>query len=155
VHLEYLGTKAKLLETHLANSRLLLKKHSYERAILKSARFEKYNLSNLLREVLDQAVEKLSNDLYGPDAKYIRRQAFQSALTGIRKGKMTYENEPLLPRLLAYIEEFKTKSEALTKKEQAELIVVTKDQKLVISSIEKKIENSFVHSLPDIKHPKF
>jgi hypothetical protein len=157
VHLEYLGTKAKLLETHLANSRLQLKKHTYERAIsiLKSAeRFEKDNLSSLLRGVLDQAVEKLSNDLHGPDAKDIRRQAFQSALIGIRKGKMTYENEPLLPRLLAYIEEFKTKAEALTEKEQAELIGLTKDQKLVISSIDKKIEQAFVHGLPDIKHPK-
>ena len=157
IHKEYLGTKAKLLELHLENSKLQLKKHTYERAlnILKSTeRFEKDNLSHFLKDALDKSFDRLTQDLHGDAAKEIRKQAFQSALIGIRKGKMTYEKDPLLPRLLGYIDEFRVKAENLTEKEQAELLGLSKDQKAVIVGVDKKLEESFVHALPPIKHPR-
>ncbi|OMJ69054.1 hypothetical protein SteCoe_33323 [Stentor coeruleus] len=157
VHKEYLGTKAKLMEIHLENSRVLLKKHTYERAlnILKATdRFEKDNMSRVLRDALDKAVQKLGQDISGSEAKDIKKLAFQSALIGIRKGKMTYENDPLLPRLLNYIEDFKTKAEKMTEKEQAELLGLSKEQKAVIALSDKKAEESFTHTLPAIKHPR-
>ena len=157
VHGEYLGTKAKLLENHLENIRILLKKHTYERAlnILRSTeRFEKDNLSRALREGLDNAMKRLDDDINGKDSKEIKKLAFQSALIGIRKGKMTYENDPLLPRLIKYIDEFKANAEKMTEKEQAELLGLTKDQKAVVIGADKKIEETFIKALPPIKDPR-
>ena len=157
VHKEYIGTKAKLLEVHLENSKLALKRHTYERAIgilRATERYEKDNLSRVLREGIEQAVERLDKDLQGPALKEIRKQAFLSALIGIRKGKMTYEQDPLLPRLLGYIEEFKAKAEKMTEKQQAEALGLTKDQKDAIMSADKKVEEAFIKASPPIKHPK-
>jgi hypothetical protein len=157
VHQEYLGTKAKLLELHLENSKLLLKKHTYERAmsILRATeRFEKDNLTTVMRDVLDKAVARLGEDIKGAGAKEIKKQAFQDALNGIRKGKMRYENDPLLPRLLKYIEEFRAKAEKMTEAEQAQLLGLNKEQKAVIMGTDLKAEEAFVKSLPPIKHPR-
>lgn len=157
IHLEYLGTKAKLLEIHMENSKLRLKKHTYERAvsILKATeRFEKDNLALMLKNGVDHAMEKLDKDMKGDVMKEIRKQAFQSALIGIKKGKMTYENDPLLPRLVKYIDEFRIKAEKLTEEEQAEAFGLTKDQKNVIMGVDKKLEEAFIKAVPPIKHSK-
>lgn len=156
-HQEYLGTKAKIIEIHMKNSKVLLKKHTYERAVsaLKATeKFERDNLTKAMRNVLEQAMERLNKDVSGPAAKEIKKEAFKSALIGIRKGKMTYEQDPLLPRLVKYIEEFQTKAEKMTEKEQAELLGLSKEQKAVLASTDQKLEESFLKALPNIKHPK-
>jgi hypothetical protein len=40
----------------------------------------------------------------------IQRQSFESALEGLRSGKMTYSNDPILPLL---VEEIKTRTSEL------------------------------------------
>lgn len=156
-HLEFLGTKAKILESHMKNAKLQLKKHTYERALnalRATERFERDNLSHIMRKVLDDAMEKLNKDISGASAKEIRKEAFKSALIGIKKGKMTYENDPLLPRLVKYIEEFKSKAEKMNEEEQARLLGLTKEQKAVLASSDQKAEEAFVKALPNIKHPR-
>ena len=108
----------------------------------------------MLREGIEKAVARLDKDLQGPQIKEIRKQAFLSALIGIRKGKMTSEQDPLLPRLLGDIEEFKAKAEKMTEKEQVEALGLTKEQKDVIMSADKKLEEAFIKATPAIKHPK-
>ncbi|CAG9325886.1 unnamed protein product [Blepharisma stoltei] len=156
IHNEYIGTKTFLLEKHLQTSRLLLKKHTYERTIaaLRAAdRFEKDNAEKLLRDMLDSAVVKMEKDLEA-DKGEIKKQAFQAALQGIRQGKMSYEGDPLLPRVLKYVDEFKAKAEKFSPEVVAELVGLKADQKEVLKSNDKKAEEYFLKTLPPIKHPK-
>lgn len=157
LHNEYVGTKALLLERHLQTSRILLKKNTYERtlAALKSIdRFEKDNLNSVLRDALDSAVSKMVSDLEADKSGEIKKQAFQSAITGIKKGKMSYEGDPLLPRVIKYIDEFKAKAEKLTAQEIAGLVGLKADQREALKSNDKKLEEYFLKALPAIKHPK-
>jgi hypothetical protein len=120
VHNEYLGTKAALLDKYMKTSRLMLKKHTFERALgmLRSTeRFEKDNLSRLLREMLQEAMKKVTQDLAGPKGEQIKKDAFISALTGIRKGKMTYEGDPLLPLVLEHVDSYKQEVEKWSQEE--------------------------------------
>jgi hypothetical protein len=156
-HQEYLGTKAKIIENHMKNAKMQLKKHTYERAIFAlrtTEKFEKDNLSRAMRKVLDDAMEKLQKDIEGNASKEILKEAFKSSLLGISKGKMTYEQDPLLPRLLKYIDEFKLKAESMSEKEEAELLGLTKEQKAVLAGYDQKSEESFLKALPSIKHPR-
>lgn len=154
---EFLGTKAKILEAHMKNAKLQLKKHTYERALTvlrATERFERDNLSNSMKKVLEEAMDRLNKDINGALAKEIRKEAFKSALIGIRKGKMTYENDPLLPRLVGYIEEFRAKAEKMSEQEQAKILGLTKEQKAVLASADSKAEENFIKALPNIKHPR-
>jgi hypothetical protein len=46
----------------------------------------------------------MKNSVAGPEAGAIKAAAFESALIGIRKGTMTYENDPMIPILVKEIE---------------------------------------------------
>jgi len=157
LHNEFLGTKAELLNKYLETSRLLLKKHTYERtvSILRSTeRFEGDNLNKLLKNMLEEAVNKVSEEVKGGNAADIRKQAFESAIKGIKQGKMTYEGDPLLPIVLSQIEDFKEKAQNMTAEETAKLLGLTPEQKESLKSADRKAEERFLHSLPPFKHPR-
>jgi len=124
-------------------------------AILRATdRYEKDNVNKVLRDVLDGAVTKMIKDLESDKTGEIKKQAFQSALSGIRKGKMSYEGDPLLPKVLAYIDEFKNKADKFTETQVSELVGLSGDQKEALKSNDKKLEEYFLKALPAIKHPK-
>mmetsp|Transcript_13436 Transcript_13436/g.25313 ORF Transcript_13436/g.25313 Transcript_13436/m.25313 type:complete len:371 (+) Transcript_13436:1665-2777(+) len=157
LHKEYFGMKAELMDAYVKNSRLLLKKHTYDRTIniLKATeRFEQDNLKNKIKSVLTQAVEATAQQLNGPEAETIRRQALNSALKGIRKGQMAYDEDPLLPLVLKKIDEFKVTADKMTQEELSRLVSLTPDQKTMLKSNDEKAEESFVKALPPLKHPK-
>lgn len=157
LHREYFGMKAELMDSYLKNSRVLLKKHTYDRtlSILRSTeRFEQDNLKAKIRNVLTDAVESAAKQLNGPEADAIRKQALKSALNGIRKGQMSYEEDPLLPLVLKKVEEFKLKADKMTQDELSRLVSLNPDQKSMLKANDDKIEESFVKALPPLKHPK-
>lgn len=99
--------KSNLLNNHLETSRIALKKHTYERAmtILRTTEiYEDQNLKGYMNEQLIKAVENMKSALSGEQGSAIKKQAFESALIGIRKGTMQYENDPMLPILMKEIE---------------------------------------------------
>ena len=57
-----------------------------------------------MNEQLIKAVENMKSALSGEQGSAIKKQAFESALIGIRKGTMQYENDPMLPILMKEIE---------------------------------------------------
>ena len=60
--------------------------------------FENNNLKALLDTIGKGALEKVNASLNDPAMRSdIDEQMFQSALSGIRQGVMTYEGDPLLP----------------------------------------------------------
>ena len=60
--------------------------------------FESNNLKKLLGEIGNGAQDKMKESLNDPATRSeIDEGMFQSALLGIRRGEMIYENDPLLP----------------------------------------------------------
>jgi len=76
-------------------------------AILKATEnFEQNNLKNLLNDALQDAMQALEKEVKTVSNKEILDQAFKSAIKGIKSGRMTYENDPLLPLVTQRIDEF-------------------------------------------------
>lgn len=65
-------------------------------------------------------------------AKVIKDAAFQSALTGIREGSMTYKNDPLMPILANEITSRVNSYKALSKDDETKLLSLNADQKKFI-----------------------
>mmetsp|Transcript_37426 Transcript_37426/g.49209 ORF Transcript_37426/g.49209 Transcript_37426/m.49209 type:complete len:86 (+) Transcript_37426:160-417(+) len=63
-------------------------------------RYEQANLKNLIGDISKQSFAKIEEKMADPSSRAaIQDQFFQSALAGLRKGIMEYENDPLLPIL--------------------------------------------------------
>lgn len=100
---EYDFVKKRALVNFLTNSRLNLESHVQGRAqnMLNSIeRYEQANLKGLIGDISKQSFVKIEEKLADPTERaMIQDQFFQSALVGLRKGIMEYENDPLLPIL--------------------------------------------------------
>lgn len=87
--------------------------HFHGRAETMLASIERYeltNLKNLIGDISLQSFNKIEQQLANPAARaVIQDQFFQSALSGLRKGVMEYENDPLLPILQ---DEIRTRTQA-------------------------------------------
>ena len=81
-------------------------------------RLEDSNINNKIREVTEESLRVVLKviiifykKLEDPVTKeQIQRQSFESALQGLRTGKMTYSNDPILPLIL---QEVKTRTQDL------------------------------------------
>lgn len=89
------------------NEQLRLQKHVTDRAhniLNQTVLFEKRNQSKLLNDVIEKALRKLDDAMKDDSTREaVENQIFQSALIGLSKGQMTYENDPLLPMILETI----------------------------------------------------
>ncbi len=133
---EYEFVKKRALVNFLTNSRVELEGHFHNRAqnMLNSIeRYEHNNLKNLLNGISKGALEKVSSSLSDPaTSKAIKDAAFQSALSGIREGSMTYKNDPLMPILANEITSRVNAYKALSKDEETKLLSLNADQKKFI-----------------------
>ena len=104
---EYDFVKKRALVNFLTNSRADVENHFHQRAqnLLNSVeRYEQANLKEIIGGISKEAFGKVHEQLADPTARTaIQDQFFQSALTGLRKGVMEYENDPLLPILQSEI----------------------------------------------------
>ena len=55
----------------------------------------------------------------------IKKQMFKSALLGLSKGQMEYENDPILPLVIKSIQDNVERMKNLTQEEQVQLISLT------------------------------
>lgn len=103
INQEYDFVKKRALVNFLTNSRVNVEDHFHNRAqsMLSSIeRYEQANLKNLIGDISKQSFAKIEEKMADPSSRAaIQDQFFQSALAGLRKGIMQYENDPLLPIL--------------------------------------------------------
>ena len=102
---------------------------------------------------MDDAVGSIQSELNGPNAGEIRRKALDSALQGIKKGKMAYEGDPLLDMVIKKLDDFQKKADSYTDAELAKIVGITTEQKTSIKSNDARVEEAFINELPPIKHP--
>ena len=88
------------------------------------------NLKDLIGEIGDKSFEKVEAQLADPTSRAaIDEQFFQSALLGLRKGVMEYENDPLLPILQNEIQARTSAYASLSADEEQKLLMLKDNQK--------------------------
>lgn len=100
---EYNFIKKRAMVNYLSNSRADLERHFHSRAhnmLSTIERFETNNLKSLMNSISQAAMSKINAALEDPiERERILQGSFESALIGIRSGRMEYENDPILPIL--------------------------------------------------------
>jgi len=111
--------------------------------------FEQANLKSQLREIANGSVEtvlaRVNDPVQGPE---IQRQAFVSALTGIREGTMTYSGDQLLPMIENEMQTRLTRFQGLSADEESALLQLNSDQRQIVSDNDRKAKNEFLAAAP-------
>jgi hypothetical protein len=132
LHKDYRDVKGELINIFLMNEQLNLQKHVTDRtlSVLQQAvNFEKKNQQRLLNDIVEAALRSLEENLKNETTRQaIEQQMFESALVGLSKGQMEYQNDPLLPLILSTIKREVEKVQGLTAEQQVKLISLTKEQ---------------------------
>ena len=162
---EYDFVKKRALVNFLTNQRVNVEDHFHGRAanMLQSIeRYEQANLKNLIGEISRESFQKIEAQLADPTARAaIQDDFFQSALAGLRKGVMEYENDPLLPILQQEIQQRTSRYQNLSAEEEQKLLMLKDNQKKAILDSDKSAKSAYLNASPKITnaavkaHPKF
>lgn len=128
-----------------------LKKSVYDRTqtILKQAIvYEDSNRQALLNQIINEAVKEIDSALAGPQKADIEQKIFESALEGLSKGVMEYNNDPILPLVVKVVKEKVSKIQNLTKEEQTKLISLTDAQLASIRAADQKAKEDYLNEKP-------
>lgn len=111
------------------------------------------NLKDLIGEIGDKSFEKVEAQLADPTTRAaIDEQFFQSALLGLRKGVMEYENDPLLPILQNEIQARTSAYASLSADEEQKLLMLNDSQKKAIVSVDKATKDQFLAAVPKLSN---
>jgi len=106
-----------------------------------------------MKEIASGSVDKILKQVDEPaHADEIKSAAFQSALAGIRKGTMTYENDAILPLIQAEMADRLEKFSGLSAEEESKLLALTEEQKDIVAANDRKMKNEFLATAPGITH---
>lgn len=154
---EYEFVKKRALVNYLSNSRNELERHFYNRTtnMLNSVeRYEGNNLKQMLNSIVTNAASKVNEALEDPQQRErILQASFESALIGIRTGKMEYVNDPILPILTEEINRRTAEFKSLTPAQESKLLALTADQKRAIADNDRKAKEEFLNAMPQINNP--
>lgn len=106
LHKKFNSVKQQVIETFLQNQELELKQSVKERAhdLLNMAfDYERHNQKSLLDSIVKNVQAELETIQKNP-TKEILDASFESALIGIKEGKMSYKNDQVLPFIIKKIQ---------------------------------------------------
>ena len=156
INAEYDFVKKRALVNFMTNSRVAVEDHFHGRAqtMLSSIeRYEQANLKGLIGEIGAGGYAKIEQQMADPTSRAaIQDQFFQSALIGLRKGIMDYENDPLLPILQGEIASRTAAYQNLSASEEQKLLMLNDAQKQAILAQDKSTKEHFLAAAPKISH---
>jgi hypothetical protein len=154
IHQEYIYVKKRVISTFLENERQALDGHFKQRAvnILNTVKnLENSNIKNKIGEIAEESLNSILTLVQDPAKnRDILDASFESALEGLKNGKMTYNGDKLLP---LYIAEIKRRSEPLTKlsaDEENKLFSLTQQQREYVISLDKRAKADYLNKIPDV-----
>ena len=156
INSEYDFVKKRALVNFMTGSRKALEGHFHDRAsnMLQSIeRYEQANLKGLIADVSKQSFAKIEEKLADPTQRaQIEDDFFQSALSGLRKGVMEYENDPLLPILQDEIKARTASYQNLSAEEEQKLLMLTDAQKTAVIAQDKSAKQQYLSAAPAISN---
>lgn len=108
------------------------------------------NQAALLQKLIDDAMLAIDSSLKGDKKAEVLAKSLDSAIDGLSKGFMDYDNDPLLPLILSSIENNVKKITSLTPQEQANLISLTAEQLKSIKDGDVRARKEFLETLPNL-----
>jgi hypothetical protein len=153
IHNEYSFIKKRSLINFLTNERLNLEKHFHDRTVTMLntiSSYETQNLKNKLNTIAQQSfaatLERVNNDHDGA----IKEQAFNAALEGIKVGKMTFENDPVMPILHEEINERTKDLRDLTPEQESAMLSLKTDQRHSVVQMDNAAKDAYLSAVPHI-----
>lgn len=164
IHNEYQFVKNRSLVNFLTNERLNLEKHFHDRTVgmlSTIASYEQQNLKNKLSTIAQESfaatMERVNSDHDGS----VQEAAFEDALDGITKGKMTFAKDPVMPILQEEINSRTADLRNLTPEQESAMLSLKPDQLKSVAQMDKAAKDGYLTSVPHItsqglkSHEKF
>jgi hypothetical protein len=152
IHNEYKFIKKRAMVNYLTNERLNLEKHFHDRTLgmlNNISAFEKQNLKNKLNSVtqaaFDATLKKVETDI-----DQIREQAFKGALEGIRKGRMDFSSDPVLPIMAEELATRIAELRALTPEQESKLLSLSDEQKKGVIQSDRTVRDTYLSAVPHL-----
>jgi len=150
LHKSFNAVKAESINRFLAHEQVNLQKHINDRShnLLRAAKSaETTNSRAVINKVVSNAIERVNQTLES-DIDRIQEEIFESALIGISKGKMTYENDPILPIAQQTIREEVAKITSLSAEEQLKLVALSDLQIQNLKNADESAKKEFLEGVP-------
>lgn len=163
LHKEYKYIKKRALVNYLTNEKLNLEKHFHDRTLSmlnQITSFEQQNMKNKLNSITQEAF-KATLDRFENDKGELREKAFQSALDGIRKGKMDFSQDPILPIMQEELRQRTQELKDLSEEEESRLLSLTSDQRKAVAQMDRAAKDTYLSTAPHVSsqglksHEKF
>lgn len=152
VHDDYHSVKAESINRFLAIEQINLKNHIQSRALrlLQTAeQMETANQRYLINNIVSDALKEVDRTLTD-NIDQIQDAMFESALIGIKKQKMTYENDPLLPLIRKRIQDKIGKLTNMSEEEKQRLVSLSEDQIESLRVLDRQIRDEYIKKVPKL-----
>lgn len=153
---EYQFVKKRALINFLTNSKLNAEANFHTRTLSmlnQIQNFEQNNLKQEMRSVVQGSIDKVFGYVEDPShSDEIRRASFESALSGIRSGEMTYSNDIILPMIESEVRDRLQRFQGMSAQEEASLLSLSEEQKRIVGDNDRKLKQEFLGAAPHITH---
>jgi hypothetical protein len=154
IHKEFVYIKKRSLSNYLDNEKKNLEKHFYERTVtmLKSIEnMENNNVKHKIKALTEEAVKVVLDKTASKEGrKALHQSSFQSALNGLRSGKMTYAGDSLLPLFVEEINKRIDPLKKLTATEESKLFSLSADQRRQLMDNDHRAKIEYLATPPDV-----
>lgn len=154
IHKEFTYVKKRVLATFLENERQGLNRHFQERTInlLNNIKqLENNNIKQEINTVAEGALKTVLNKVNDASQNQaILENAFESALEGLRKGVMTYDNDKIFPMFVEEIQRVSEPLKRLSAEEEDKRYSLSKDQKQYLIELDNRAKKDFLGQAPDV-----
>ena len=154
IHKEYNYVKKRVLTSYLENQRASLNTHFQERTISMLNNIKNLENNNVKAETNRIAETALNNVLLkvkdASQNKEVLDASFESALNGLRKGVMQYENDKVLPLFLEELSKLSQPVLNLSPEEENKKFALTNDQKKYLIELDRRARQDFLTKEPEV-----
>jgi len=154
IHKEFLYIKKRSLSIYLENEKKNLEKHFYDRTLqmLKSVeQMENSNVKQSIRQAIEEALKVVLIKVESEqERKSLHENSFNSALLGLKTGKMTYENDALLPLLINEVKKRLEPLKKLSAEQEKQMFALSANQKKLLAEYDRRSKIEYLANPPDV-----
>ncbi len=154
IHKEFIYIKKRSLSVYLENQKKNLENHFFDRTVqmLKGAEhMENSNVKRAIKEAIEEALSVVMAKVQSEsDKKSLHENSFQSALQGLRTGRMAYENDELLPLLISEVQKRLNPLKNLSVEEEKQMFALSSHQKRNLADSDHRMKLDYLASPPDV-----
>lgn len=151
LHRDFINVKSESVTNFMANEYTNLQKHIHDRAqniLVQAKAFENMNKNRIMSGIIEGATAEIDKQLAGSNSTQIKRAIFESALEGLSKGYMDYNNDPILPLVKSYVKDEVARYTNLSPEEQSKLISLSEAQIQALKDSDKRARKEFLETEP-------